>query len=85
MKKIKKINEQQMNKIAQELQGVDEKQAEKLDRQNYLVRIKYDHSDQPELVIRILSFGPLVEVVGSEEFRGMVIEKLKKQKNLGLK
>ena len=28
--KIKKINEQQMNKIAQELQGVDEKQAEKL-------------------------------------------------------
>ena len=62
-----------------------EKQAEKLDRQNYLVRIKYDHSDQPELVIRILSFGPLVEVVGSEEFRGAVIEKLRKQKNLGLK
>ena len=62
-----------------------EKQAEKLDRQNYLVRIKYDHSDQPELVIRILSFGPLVEVVGSEEFRGAVIEKLKKQKNLGIK
>jgi len=30
MKKIKKSNEQQMNKIAQELQGVDEKQAEKL-------------------------------------------------------
>ena len=33
----------------------------------------------------ILSFGPLVEVVGSEEFRGAVIEKLRKQKNLGLK
>ena len=62
-----------------------EKQAEKLDKQNYLVRIKYDHSDQPELVIRILSFGPLVEVVESEEFRRMVIEKLKKQKNLGIK
>ena len=31
------------------------------------------------------SFGPLVEVVGSEEFRGAVIEKLRKQKNLGLK
>lgn len=27
MKKIKKTNEQQMHKIAQELQGVDEKQA----------------------------------------------------------
>lgn len=62
-----------------------EKQAEKLDKQNYLVRIKYDYSDQPELVIRILSFGPLVEVVGSEEFRRMVIEKLKKQKSIGIK
>lgn len=30
MKKINKTNEQQMSKIAQELQGVDEKQAEKL-------------------------------------------------------
>jgi predicted DNA-binding transcriptional regulator YafY len=62
-----------------------EKQAEKLDKKHYLVRIKYDHSDQPELVIRMLSFGPLVEVIGSEEFRSAVIEKLKKQKNLGLK
>ena len=61
-----------------------EKQAEKLDKKHYLVRIKYDHSDQPELVIRMLSFGPLVEVIGSEEFREKVIQKLKKQKNCRL-
>ena len=36
------------------------------------------------MVIRILSFGPLVEVLGSENFRNLVIEKLKKQKNCGL-
>ena len=62
-----------------------EKQAEKLGKNTYLLRIKYAHNDEPEMVIRILSFGPLVEVVGSEDFKELVIEKLKKQKNCGLK
>ena len=62
-----------------------EKRAEKLDEKNYIVKIKYDHDDASELVIRILSFGPMVEVLGSEKFRNLVIEKLKKQKNCGLK
>ena len=62
-----------------------EKQAEKLDRKNYLVKIKYAHDDEPEMVIRILSFGPMVEVIGSESFKQLIIEKLKKQLNCGLK
>ena len=51
----------------------------------YLIKIKYAHDDEPEMVIRILSFGPLVEVVESEDFRNLVIEKLKNQKNCGLR
>ena len=62
-----------------------EKQAEKLDKNTYLLKIKYAHDDEPEMVIRILSFGPLVEVIGSDHFKKLVIEKLKKQKNCGLK
>ena len=62
-----------------------EKQAEKLDKNNYLVRIQYAYEDETEMVIRILSFGPMVEVIGSESFKKLVIEKLKKQKNCGLK
>ena len=62
-----------------------EKQVEKLDKDHYILKIKYAQSDEPEMVIRILSFGPLVEVIGSEHFRNLVIEKLKKQKNCGLK
>ncbi len=62
-----------------------EKQAERLDRNTYLVKIKYVKEDEPEMVIRILSFGPLAEVLGSESFKKSVIEKLKKQKNCGLK
>ena len=62
-----------------------EKQAEKLDKNTYLVKIKYAQNDEPEMVIRILSFGPMVEVIGSESFKKLVIEKLKKQLNCGLK
>ena len=61
-----------------------EKQAEKLGRKRYLVKIKYSLADETEMVIRILSFGPLVEVIGSEKFRNLVIERLKKQKNCEL-
>ena len=61
-----------------------EKQAEKLDKKHYLVKIKYALADETEMVIRILSFGPLVEVIGSENFQNLVIERLKKQKNCGL-
>jgi hypothetical protein len=62
-----------------------EKQAEKLDKKHYLVKIKYAHDDESEMVIRILSFGPMAEVVGSESFKTLIIEKLKKQLNCGLK
>lgn len=62
-----------------------EKQAERLDKNNYLVKIKYAHDDEPEMVIRILSFGPTVEVLGTEELRRSVVEKLEKQLNCRLK
>jgi hypothetical protein len=62
-----------------------EKQAEKLDKKHYLVKIKYAHDDEPEMVIRILSFGPMVEVLDPEPFQKLVIEKLEKQLSCGLK
>ena len=62
-----------------------EKQAERLDEKHYLIKIKYAHDDEPEMVIRLLSFGPMVEVIGSESLRKLIIEKLKKQLNCGLK
>lgn len=61
-----------------------EKRAERLDEKNYLLKIKYSRADETELVIRILSFGPMVEVVGSESFRDLIKERLRKQKNCGL-
>lgn len=60
-----------------------EKRAEKVD-DHYLLHIKFNRDDEPEIVIRVLSFGPTVEVVGSENFKQLIINKLKSQKSCEL-
>ena len=60
-----------------------EKRTEKVD-DYYLLHIKFHCNDEPEMVIRVLSFGPNVEVVGSEKFKNLIINKLKSQKNCEL-
>lgn len=62
-----------------------EKQAEKLDAKTYLLNIKYDKSDESEMVIRILSFGPMVEVTAPESFIELIRIRLRRQMKLGLK
>ena len=62
-----------------------EKQAEKIDDSTYVVKIKYAHDDETELLIRVLSFGPMVEVLEPDSFRNLIIERLKKQKSCELK
>ena len=62
-----------------------EKSAEKIDEKTYLAKIKYELDDETEIAIRVLSFGPMVEALGPESLRNLVIEKLKKQLNCGLK
>lgn len=60
-----------------------EKRAEKAD-DHYLLHIRFQHDDEPEMVIRVLSFGPTVEVLGSESFKKLIINKLKSQKSCEL-
>lgn len=60
-----------------------EKRAEKVD-DHYLLHIKFSRDDEPEIVIRVLSFGPTVEVLGSENFKQLIINKLKSQKSCEL-
>ncbi len=57
-----------------------EKRAERVD-DHYLLHIKFDRDDEPEMVIRVLSFGPTVEVLESENFKNLIIAKLKAQKS----
>ncbi len=57
-----------------------EKQAVKLDDKHYNVTVKYDRDDETEMVIRILSFGPMVRVTAPRHFIDLIKERLLKQK-----
>ncbi len=60
-----------------------EKRAEKAE-DHYLLHIKFNREDETEMVIRVLSFGPTVEVLESEEFKELVKSRLKAQKSCEL-
>lgn len=62
-----------------------EKRVERIDAKRYLVHIKYNKSDETEMVIRILSFGPMVEVIEPQDFKNLIIARLKSQKSCELK
>jgi len=62
-----------------------EKQVERIDLNRYIVHLKYNKTDETEMVIRILSFGPMVEVVEPDDFKRLIIDRLKKQKSCDLK
>ncbi len=62
-----------------------EKQAERTDAEKYILRLKYYESDETELVIRILSFGPYVKVLEPESFVTLIKERLILQKSCGLR
>lgn len=62
-----------------------EKRVEKLDKNYYSVHIKYNNSDETEIVIRVLSFGPLVKVTEPQSFIELIKDRLIRQKNCNLK
>ncbi|MBQ4602609.1 MAG: WYL domain-containing protein [Clostridia bacterium] len=57
-----------------------EKNVERLNENEYVLNMSYDTADTPEMVIRVLSFGPTVEVIAPESFKELIKNKLKDQK-----
>ena len=53
-----------------------EKEAVKIDEGKYLVKITYDKDDETELVIRILSFGPMIKVLSPQRFVDLIKQRL---------
>lgn len=58
-----------------------EKEAERIDGDRYRITICYDQDDETEIVIRILSFGPMIKVTAPNHFVGLIKERLLKQKS----
>ena len=56
------------------------KEAEKLDETHYRVTVNYNAGDQTEIVIRILSFGPMIRVIAPDSFIELMKDRLIKQK-----
>ena len=56
-----------------------EKETRKLDEGLYRIDLRYDQNDETELLIRVLSFGPMLEVTAPEEFIALVNRRLEQQ------
>jgi len=62
-----------------------EKQVKRIDERRYLLRLCYYESDETELVIRMLSFGPYIKVLAPDRFVSLMRERLIAQKSCGLR
>jgi len=56
-----------------------EKETRKLDGRLYQIRLRYDRDDETELLIRVLSFGPVLEVRSPAGFIALVKERIDRQ------
>lgn len=59
-----------------------EKETRKLDDRQYEIKLRYDREDETELLIRVLSFGPVLEVIAPDTFVNLIKERLAKQRQL---
>lgn len=60
------------------------KTAERIDKDRYSVTIYYEKTDETEIVIRILSFGPTVKVTAPNHFIDLIKQRLTAQKSCEL-
>lgn len=58
------------------------KETIRLEENRYQVTLYYRQYDESELLIRVLSFGPMLKVISPDNFAALIRERLQKQKNL---
>lgn len=62
-----------------------EKETIKLDERLFQMKLRYDGEDETELLIRVLSFGPMLEVKAPPDFICLVRDRLAKQNTCSLR
>ena len=53
-----------------------------LETGEYTVELWYDQQDETEVLIRLLSFGPVIEILGPQHLREQAKERVKRQAEL---
>ena len=61
-----------------------ERETRRLTENTYRMNLHYEKEDETELLIRVLGFGPMVQVVSPESFVEHIKERLRKQHLLTL-
>ena len=59
-----------------------EKETERLDERHYRIRLRYREGDETEILIRVLSFGPVLKVLEPRYMVEQIRERLAKQRAL---
>lgn len=59
-----------------------DKETERIDDTHYKITLFYEREDETELLIRVLSFGPVLKVIFPHDFIKKLCQRLEKQKNL---
>ena len=62
-----------------------EKETTYLNENRYHITLRYDRDDETELLIRVLSFGPMLRVISPDSFISLIRERLVKQKSIEFK
>ena len=59
-----------------------DKETERIGENHYKITLYYEREDETELLIRVLSFGPVLKVVFPDDFVKKLCERLEKQKRM---
>ena len=59
-----------------------DKETERIDENHYKITLYYEREDETELLIRVLSFGPVLKVIFPDDFVKKLCERLEKQKRM---
>lgn len=63
--------------------SIYEKITEKVGEDRYRITLTYESEDETDILIRILSFGPTLKVIGPESFVAQIKRRLEMQKGCG--
>ena len=59
-----------------------EKETVRLDGDRYLITLQYNQEDEAEILIRVLSFGPMLKVLEPSSFVDQIRDRLERQKRI---
>lgn len=59
-----------------------DKETERIDDTHYKITLFYEKEDETELLIRVLSFGPVLKVIFPDDFAKKLVYRLEKQKRM---